>query len=306
MSIPFTCPHCGARTSVADQYAGQTGPCSGCGKPVTIPGGMASPGVPMTPQKSSTGTTVLIVSVVVLALGCVVVVPILIALLLPAVQAARGAARQAQCKNNLKQISLALQNYHDMYKAFPASSVVDENGKPMHSWRVAILPLIEQGFISDQYDFSEPWDGPNNRLLHNQMPAVFRCPSNSDPNSNSTSYMVVVSSNKISALKTMFEPNQWPGMAAVTDGTSNTIAVVEVAGVTTNWMEPKDLDFDTLMMQLNATKDGKSISSDHPRIVNVAFCDGSVQALSESISPEMLRRLLLRNDGQRIDRIDGF
>ena len=69
---------------------------------------------------------------------------ILVALLLPAVQAARDAARRAQSSNNLKQIVLAMHNYHDVYKKFPPRANFGDDGKPLLSWRVHILPFVEQ------------------------------------------------------------------------------------------------------------------------------------------------------------------
>ncbi|MEZ6114117.1 MAG: DUF1559 domain-containing protein [Pirellulaceae bacterium] len=85
-------------------------------------------------------------------------------MLLPAVQTAREAARRSQCSSNLKQIELALHNYHDTFKSFPPAYIADANGRPMHSWRVLILPFMEQRELYDQCRFDEPWDGPNNQL----------------------------------------------------------------------------------------------------------------------------------------------
>src|SRR5882757_2755439 len=111
----------------------------------------------------------------------IAIIAVLIALLLPAVQAAREAARRAQCMNNLRQIGLALHNYHDQYNTFPPAYVADATGKPMHSWRVLLLPQLGEGQLYSEYDFSEPWDGPNNSRLLTRMPRVYACPSHSTP-----------------------------------------------------------------------------------------------------------------------------
>src|SRR6476661_8060061 len=107
----------------------------------------------------------------------IAIIAVLVALLLPAVQQAREAARRSQCKNNLKQIGLALHNYHDVNGCFPPAYIADENGKPMHSWRVLILPYLDQAALHTEYNFSEPWDGPNNSRLLARRPAVYACPS---------------------------------------------------------------------------------------------------------------------------------
>ena len=102
----------------------------------------------------------------------------MIALLLPAVQSAREAARRAQCSNNLKQIGLAFHNYHDSYGCLPPAYIPDGNGQPMHSWRVLILPFVEQSPLYDQYDFDEPWNGPNNsKLPRNARTSSFARPT---------------------------------------------------------------------------------------------------------------------------------
>src|SRR5437867_4482802 len=88
---------------------------------------------------------------------------LLVALLLPATRSGgREAARRMQCSNYHKQIGLALQNYHDDYHSFPPAYIADADGKPMHSWRVMILPYMERKGLYDKYDLNEPWNGPNN------------------------------------------------------------------------------------------------------------------------------------------------
>ena len=77
----------------------------------------------------------------------------------------RESPRRSQCRNNLKNIGLALHNYHEAHGCFPPAFVADANGKPMHSWRVLILPYLDQGPSRKMYSFNEPRDGPNNKKL---------------------------------------------------------------------------------------------------------------------------------------------
>lgn len=125
----------------------------------------------------------------------IAIIGILIALLLPAVQAAREAARRSQCTNNLKQLGLALHNYHDVHKSFPSAAIyigdppVAPETYPSSSfrhagwgatWVTTILPFFEQQALWDQYDFNLPSDDPvNSDVVSTQLP-TFSCPS-TDP-----------------------------------------------------------------------------------------------------------------------------
>ena len=101
----------------------------------------------------------------------------MVAMLVPAVQQARAAARRVQSQNNLKQIALALHNYHSAYTHFPAQTVLGPDGKTVHSWRVAILPFLNQVDLYKQYQLSEPWDSESNLKVLSQMPPVYRDPN---------------------------------------------------------------------------------------------------------------------------------
>jgi hypothetical protein len=119
-------------------------------------------------------------------------------LLLPAVEAAQEAARRMQCSGNLCAISLGLHNYHDHYGCFPPAIVKDADGKPMHSWRVLLLPFLSEYNLYNKYRMDEPWDGPNNRKLLGSMPSVYRCPSAGHDGKSSrecASYLAVVGLN---------------------------------------------------------------------------------------------------------------
>ena len=283
MPIQFTCPHCGLETNVADQYVGQTGPCAGCEKMVTItPSAMASDYAAPRPNTKSPAT--LFIALGVGALALLVCGGLLMAILLPAVSSARSAARRAVCTNNLRQISIAMHTYASENGCFPPAYVADEDGRPMHSWRVLILPYLDEQWLYDMYDFDEPWDSPANADVAASMPGVFRCAEDSTIGANVTSYMMIVGPGMIS---------DGPGATAIeeiADGTSNTFMLVEVYNSGVNWSAPDDLD----SQQINFTINGiasPGISSGHPDVVNAALCDGSVRAISDSTDPETVKAM---------------
>ena len=119
----------------------------------------------------------------------------LIALLLPADAVSRTAGRRMRCMMNLKDISLALLNYHTANGCFPPAVVVGKDGKPMHSWRVLLLPYLEQRDLYEAYDFQEPWDGPKNKRLLAACPAVYQCSNAPDafaPNPAEANFLAIV------------------------------------------------------------------------------------------------------------------
>lgn len=207
--------------------------------------------------------------------------------LVKAASSAREAARRSQCKGNLACIGLALRNYDSTYGCFPPAHTIDETGRPMHSWRVLIMPFIDNDLIK-HYSFDEPWDSPSNRTLLTNRINVWKCPS--DPSTNATPGMtnyVVVRGNE-----TLF-----PGSRSITlndvdaDGRAETLMVVEVTGLAIPWTAPYDLDFATMSFQLNDPA-RPSISSHHPGGANIHNMNGSCEFLRDSTTPEQLRARL--------------
>ncbi len=274
MPIQFNCPHCEAQTNVSDEFAGQSGPCVKCGKNVTIPWPAGPPGSAQPRKSSSTGWVVLLVIGVCAVPVLLACAGIMLAMLMPAVQASREAARRANCLNNMKQIGLAMHNYHSAHDCFPPAYIADEDGNPKHSWRVLILPYMEEKALYDQYNFDEPWDSPANQQLASMMPKVYNCPSDmfSDAASE-TSYLMVVGPDTVGDADT---PTR---IVDITDGTSNTIMLVEAAGCGVNWLEPQDWDTAQGDFSVNEGT-GTGIESEHHGVANVLFCDGSVQGIS--------------------------
>jgi prepilin-type processing-associated H-X9-DG protein len=217
----------------------------------------------------------------------VATIGVLVALLLPAVQAARSAARRTQAANNLKQIGLAMHNHHDVFKAFPARAICDKDGKPLLSWRVRLLPFLEQDNLYKQFHLDEPWDSEHNQELIALMPAVFRNPSSVAP-PGKANYLGV------SGKGLMFDGVQGRKFSELTDGTSNTIMVVEAdddRAVT--WTQPDDWEFD-------AKRPLAGLGKSQPGGFQVLFADGSVRFMSQTINPDVFRKLLTVGGGEAV------
>jgi hypothetical protein len=283
MPISYSCPHCGKQFNVADQYAGQTGPCAACGQTMTIPGAIPPAGyyAPQARSGASGGTVALIVVLAVVVLMC----PCGVALLLPAVHAAREAARRTQSMNNLKQIGLALHNYHDTYREFPPAVVTDANGQPLYSGRVLLLPFLEQAPLYESFNKNERWDSPGNMALSMTKLPVFIDASNPNQGPDS-SYAFVTGTGSL------FEAGQPVRMQNITDGTSNTLAMIEVQSTGGSWAAPNDVDLGQLA--------GGMPKGSHPGGNLVLITDGSVRFVSENIDPQVLHALGTRAGGEPV------
>ena len=293
MPISFTCPHCGHQTNVDERYAGRSGPCASCGKPITVPpvAGVGPAYAP--PGKSSAGPITVILLVVILA-GILVCGGVLAFWSFTRVGVRGGPSQRSECPNKLKMIGLAMHNYHDRYRCFPPAVMTDEDGQSMQSWRVALLPDLEEFSLYEQYDFSEPWDGPNNRALHGISVGAYRCPEDVGSAPTETSYVMIVGPGTIGG-----EPNEMVRFADVKDGTSNTILAIEVGASGVHWMEPRDVTVEEAVTFLTDPA-ASEFQQAHPGGANVLFADGSVHFLPESTDAAMARALLIRDDGQAI------
>jgi hypothetical protein len=218
----------------------------------------------------------------VLSMSLVMLVPFL----LPSLITPAEVPNRLTCMNNLQQIGMALHDYHNIYHCFPPANITDKNGRPMHSWRVLILPYLGYDFLYKQYDFNEPWDSPKNNRLFADRPKEYACPSDKTSKAQGafqTSYVAVVGPNAAwqRKKKMSFRDLHWE--------TSTTVMVVEAADACIPWTEPKDLSLDALK-DPDAQDSAVSISSKHsydqsnffftwrfPAGANLMLADGSTR-----------------------------
>jgi len=188
--------------------------------------------------------------------------------------------------NNLKQIALAMHSYESANETFPAAAICDKKGKPLLSWRVAILPYIEQNALYNEFKLDEPWDSEHNKKLLAKMPPTYRLPD-AKPDSTETHYRVFVGKGAA------FDWDKGTKIAQITDGLSNTLMVVTAAQAVP-WTKPDELEY-------NPEKDPSKLIG---FVVNgkaqVAMCDGSVRNLSKLPSKTTLHALITRAGGEVI------
>ncbi len=207
------------------------------------------------------------------------------AIIMPAIAQAREAARRVQSMNNLKQIGLAMHVYADTHKSFPPAVIIGPDGKTPHSWRVAILPYIEQDALYRQYKLDEPWDSENNKKVLEQMPAVYRHPSD-DRSGFSSSYFVLTGES------TVFNGTKGAGFAEILDGISNTILAVE-AKRDIPWTKPEDIPYEP-------NQPLPELGGFTPQGFNAGYCDGSVRYVAQAIDSAILRALITKADGEHV------
>ena len=214
--------------------------------------------------------------------------PVLAGLLLPAVQAVRDAARRTQSMSNMKQVMLVMHMYADDRGRFPPAYSVGKDGKPLLSWRVHVLPYLKQQALYKQFHLDEPWDSPNNKKLIEKMPLLYRSPR-SQAGPGKTTYLTVRGKD------TVFPGSEKVTLADIKDGTSSTIALVEVNDQTAVvWTRPDDY-------QPDAKEPLKGLRGTWPQGFLAALADGSVHVIPCSIKPEDLKALFTRSGGEIVN-----
>jgi prepilin-type processing-associated H-X9-DG protein len=199
-------------------------------------------------------------------IGSTFVTPVLV---LPVFRAAREWVRERRCTDNLKQIALAMHVFHDTHGAFPPAAIVDRQGRPLLSWRVAILPGLgpEGVALYREFRLNEPWDSPHNRPLLDRMPEVYACPDEPRGRPLTTNYLVVVGPGRV-----FTGGRQGVKIEQLTGGTSNTLMVFE-SDRSVPWTAPEEAS-------AAPSGEGPDMGSRHPGGYHIAMADGSVRYLA--------------------------
>lgn len=193
----------------------------------------------------------------------------------------------ADSQRKLKSIALGIIAYSDEANGKMPIDITDKNGKSLLSWRVAILPYLDEEKLYKEFKLNEPWDSEHNKKLAEQMPKVF-APVRVKGKAGETFYQV------FSGPGALFGPKKKPTYpASITDGTSNTVLVVE-AGESAIWSKPADLPFDE---EKPLPKLGGLFAGE----LNVALCDGSVMHIKKDFDADEMRRLITPASGDIID-----
>jgi prepilin-type processing-associated H-X9-DG protein len=203
------------------------------------------------------------------------------------VERVKLARDRVKSQNNLKQIAIAFHAYHDAYNAMPRD-LTDKQGKPLLSWRVAILPFIEEGELYKQFKLDEAWDSESNKELLEKLPKVYTAPRGKFEKGQ-TFYQSFAGEGALMSGKPI-------KIFAIPDGTSNTFMVAE-AGEPVEWTKPADIAYEA---KKPLPKLGGVFGGDF----NVAFCDGSVRYVKKGVADETLKKFITIAGGEVVDYKD--
>ncbi|MFO0959560.1 MAG: DUF1559 domain-containing protein [Isosphaeraceae bacterium] len=234
------------------------------------------------PKKCGSQETWIVEKILVLGAAGILFALLLPSLLIPG----DGVPRPIVCKNNLKNIAIALQGYRDRYGAFPPAYTVDADGKPLHSWRTLILPYLDNAPLYEDIDLKKPWDDEVNARFLETPIGIYRCPNLGASGRNKTTYLA------ITAPDGWAQPGKRRRIEEFTDGLSETLLVIEVDEASAvPWGAPIDADTATIL--------GRGPNPPHGRI-HAVFADGSVKSLNPGLSAETLRALSTIAGGEKV------
>ena len=215
--MPESCPQCGSQNLAFEPWSKHERRCRDCGRSFSIERPIWA-----------RWDTLWELAIVVVVLGFV------LALFLLRTGPTIASYRQV-CINNLQNIGRALQQYRDLHGSFPPAYIADAQGRPMHSWRVLILPQLEREDLYQRYDFTQPWNSAHNLELADEMPLLYACPMNQRKNRTNTEYVAAVGPRFAFASSGAPQPP-----AKNLNARADTIMLMEWVGSGICWLEPRD------------------------------------------------------------------
>lgn len=194
----------------------------------------------------------------------------------------------------LVHIGAALDSYHEAHGSFPPAYVADETGRPKHSWRVLLLPHLGYDRLYKRYDFDEPWDGPNNRALAEEVCDIYGSATDPHGRGTMTRFLAVVGPG-----------TAWPGERSVrredfADYFSQTIVLLDCVESDVKWTEPRDLAYSDVLASED-TGNTLRIARMRPQGIHFLDATGALRTLPKDLSPDILKALLTINGGEKID-----
>jgi Protein of unknown function (DUF1559) len=200
-------------------------------------------------------------------------------------------SRRKQCHTNLRRLGLAFHEYHEAHNRFPAPAIASRDGRPLLSWRVALLPHLGYQSLYARFHLDEPWASPHNRPLLAEMPPELACPAGNGRRDGMTRYLVVVGPGiDTYSVNTPFNASRGAEIREMTDGASNTVLAIESEALVP-WTKPDDLHWapgGPLPRMISPHADG----------THVLLADGSARFLKQTIPSQFLLALLTINGGE--------
>ncbi len=303
MAFDFVCPFCHSRIRVDDRFAGKSGPCAECGKPVTMPnrrGDAVGQSNSATISTRSSGRSskktwpakLLGAFFSLMLIGCLALFTLMV--FFPSAKNALGVRQRTLGMSNAKQIADALNTYRKSYGSYPTPTVVDATGKPLYSWRVLILPQLGYEPLYNSYRLDQSWDSPTNLSLMSQMPPVYTCPGNVNALAvYETNFALIVGPGSLFPSGTSVDPNK------MLDKPSETLLVVETTDGAYNWTQPGDIG--TSSGIAIGTRPMVDIGGNYPDCVIAATVDGSPVAIRNTIPRGSLDAIITPNGQETVD-----
>jgi hypothetical protein len=208
----------------------------------------------------------------------------------------RAASARARTEDNIHNIIVAMHHYHDATGALPLPASRDKDGKPLLSWRVHLLPYLEQQTLYKEFKLDEPWDSSNNIKLIEKMPKVFEAPYLPATKAGLTYLQVFTGKDTVFPSDKNARKGMTIQLIVAMDGAENTI-MLSTAAKAVPWTAPEDIAFD------KEAAIRPKLFLDKPFLL-VGFCDGAVRSLKQTIDEKTLRALITPNGGEVVDPDD--